>query len=112
MLSKKNRLGTKFFKDVFKRGKISPSSSFLLKITSTSLEKPVFSFVVSSKTAKKAVDRNKLKRRASYIIRKMIPEFKKQNFGAIFIFNTNALKIGFQALKDEIEKSMKKLGVL
>jgi len=60
MLSKKQRLPIQLF--LGKKGKLLRSSYFSVKILPGELKYSRFGVVVSKKTAKKAVDRNRLKR--------------------------------------------------
>ncbi len=60
MLSKKQRLPIQLF--LGKRGKLLKSSYFLVKTLPGELNYSRFGVVISKKTAKKAVDRNRLKR--------------------------------------------------
>ncbi|MCX6731554.1 MAG: ribonuclease P protein component [Candidatus Parcubacteria bacterium] len=101
MLAKKNRINKKLFEEIFKRGKIFSSPNLSLKIAPTTEKQSRFTFVVSSKVAKRAVDRNKIKRRARNIVRKFLPEIKKQ-INAIIFFRKGAGKMTFSELEKEI----------
>ncbi len=69
MFSRKHRLArTKDIKKVLTRGKAFFNSSFSVKFIKTGLPNSRFTVIVSTKTAKKAVARNRLKR----IIREFI----------------------------------------
>lgn len=73
MLSKENRLKKKKdFERVFKKGKGFNEGFLFLKIGKNNLSKSRFAFIISKKTSKKAVDRNRDKRRLREIIRKNI----------------------------------------
>jgi len=101
MLPKKHRINKKTFEEIFKKGKIFSSDYLYLKITPLSEKYSVFSFVVPSKVAKKAVERNKLKRRARHIIKKMLPKIEK-GLGVIIFFKKGAEKMTFSELEKEI----------
>ena len=77
MLSKKYHLSKKNdFKRVFKEGKYYRQSFLDLKITENNFEISRFGFIVSLKISKKAVVRNKIRRRLSEIIRLKLPQVK------------------------------------
>jgi len=101
MLPKKYRIDKKLFKEVLLRGKSYHLESLSLKTFSWAGKNPLFAFVVSKKTAKKAVARNKLKRRGRYIARKNLDSFKKETANIIFF------KKGSETLKfSELEEKM------
>lgn len=65
-------------------------------------EKPtIFSFVVSKKVATRAVDRNKLKRRARAIVRELLPQIK-DNQACLLFFKKEARGLSYQELKKVI----------
>src|SRR3989344_5478377 len=62
-LNKKNRLKKKRdFEDVFKKGRAVKGSFLLIKYKKNDLGLPRFGFVVSAKVARKAAERNKIRR--------------------------------------------------
>lgn len=78
MLPKTNRLKKK--KDierVFKNGKGFKEDFLILKVLKNDLENSRFAFIVSQKVSKKAVLRNKIRRRLSELVRLKIKEIKK-----------------------------------
>jgi len=84
MLPAENRLKKrKDFEYVFKRGKGFEEEVLILKIVDNNLENPRFGFVVSQKVSKKAVVRNKIKRRLREIVRKRLPSIKKKVDGVL-----------------------------
>lgn len=77
MLPKQNRLKKKTdFNRVFEKGKGVKVDSLLLKFVKNGLETSRFGFVAGLKISKKAVLRNKLKRRLRAAVRKKIPEIR------------------------------------
>jgi len=101
MLPKKHRINKKLFEEIFKKGKIFSSSNLSLKIAPTAENRSRFAFVVSSKVAKRAVDRNKIKRRARHIVKKMLPKIEK-GLGVIIFFKKGVEKMTFSELEKEI----------
>jgi len=86
MLPKKNKIKKGYFSSDNKR-KITFHSQY----ASISIEKKEdnksskFSFVVSGKISKKAVQRNKIKRRGYYVIKKFLPQIKTSYYVAFYI---------------------------
>ncbi len=78
MLAKENRLvKTKDFENVFKRGKFFAEDFINLKVASNNLDISRFGFIVGLKVSKKAVRRNRVKRRIREIIRLRLDKIKK-----------------------------------
>lgn len=111
MLPKKNRIDKKIFKEVFSRAKNFHGKLVSLKIAQIEEENPRFAFVVPAKIAKKAVDRNKLKRRLRYIVAKILPSFKK-NIAIMIFLKKGSEKLNFKELENEITAIFKKSGIL
>lgn len=111
MLPRKHRITKKLFEDVLIRGKTWNSDYVYVKIAPVFTNHSIFTCVVSSKVSKKAVERNKLKRRARYIIRKVMAEIKKSQ-GIIVFFRKGSEKLNFQELEREIIGIFKKAKIL
>ena len=78
MLPKENRLkAKKDFEKVFKKGKGIKEGPLFLKVLRNGLGISRFGFIVSQKISKKAVLRNKIKRRLRELIKKRIKKLKK-----------------------------------
>lgn len=107
MLARKHRINKELFTEIIKAGKSFSSDNLSLKIRQIPTDCSAFTFVVSSKVAKKAVERNKLKRRARHIIRKMLAEIKK-GLGIIIFFKPGSEKFNFQELEEAIKTIFKK----
>jgi len=110
-LPKKNRISKELFRELFPKGRGAHSRVVLLKIVPINEKDTRFAFVVPSKTAKKAVDRNKLKRRARYITAKLLP-FIKTGVAVIVFFKKGAEKLNFKELEKEIGDIYRKAGIL
>jgi ribonuclease P protein component len=82
-----------------------------LKIIRLANNDNTFTAVVPLKVVSKAVERNKLKRRARHIFRKMLPEIKK-GLGIIIFFKPGSEKLKFQELEEEIKVIFKKAKIL
>ncbi len=93
-LNKKNRLKKKRdFENVFKKGKAVKGSFLFIKYRNNELGVPRFGFVVSAKIAKKAVERNRIRRILSESIRD-----KVKNLGGydIIVFATSKMTTGHE----------------
>lgn len=74
MLPKENRLKKeREFKEVFREGSGVKDGFLFLKFKKNKLDKTKFGFIVSRKVSKKAVVRNKVKRRLREMVRKRLP---------------------------------------
>ena len=72
-MNKKNRLKKKRdFEDVFKKGRAVKGSFLFIKYRNNKLGVSRFGFVVSAKVARKAVERNKIRRVLSEAVRGVI----------------------------------------
>jgi len=111
MFPKKYRINKDLFEKIFKTGKTFSFEYLILKITSLSTPNSLFTFVVSSKISKKSVFRNRLKRRARHIVKKLLP-LAKPGFGAIIFFKPGSEKLTFQNLEKILQESLKKTKIL
>lgn len=76
MLPKQQRIQRKDFSLLFEKGKSFRNSLFLLRFLE-SKSKPQFGFSVSKKVAKRAVDRNKMRRLGYNLLKSYLPKIKK-----------------------------------
>jgi ribonuclease P protein component len=107
-LPKINRLKAK--KDVnlvLAKGRTQKGKLLVFKFLETNLDRSRFAFIVSKKISKKAVVRNKIKRRISEIVRERIKNLSKRVDG-VFIALPGIEKESFQTIKEEIEKIFQK----
>lgn len=112
MLPRENRLKRKKdFKKVFQKGKSVKGNFLLLKKTENELGVSRFGFIVSSKVFKKAVERNKLKRRLRHIVREFLPEIK-EGVDGVFVALSSVKGKNFEEIKKEVEKILKKSKLL
>lgn len=98
-LNKKNRLKKKHdFDNVFKKGRAIKGSFLFIKYLKNELNLSRFGFVVSAKVAKKAVERNKLRRILSEAVRDIIDDLGGYD---IAVFVTSKIIAGSK--KDIVE---------
>ena len=105
MLKRENRIRfKKEFLEIKNKGRVlySPLFGWLFYKENDDLKK--FGFVVSKKISKKAVDRNRIRRVLSEIIRKNLDKFEK---GTRLIFLTKQEILGKKMV--EIEKEVSKI---
>lgn len=92
---------------VFKRGKKFKEDFLILIATGNNLNQARFGFIVSQKISKKAVLRNKLKRRLREIVRSKLKEFKKGR--DVIVMAVPGLETkDFWEIKNTINKLFKK----
>ena len=112
MLPKKNRLkNKKDFERIFKQGKSFKEDFLFLKIRKNNLKESRFGFIVSLKVSKKAVLRNKVKRRLREIIKERLPEIKS-GIDGVLIAQRNIEEKDFSEIKEVINKLFKKAKIL
>lgn len=105
------RIDKELFEKVFSSGKGVHSDLLFLKFSKTKGKDAFFSFVVPKKVSKKAVARNKLKRRARHITGKMAPSFIPGLAVAVF-FKKGADKLAFKELEEKMIFLYKRAGIL
>jgi ribonuclease P protein component len=113
MIPQKRKVDTGLFPSVLKQGNSISSEHFSLRFLRVPGVAPSkFSFVVSRKISKKAVERNRLKRHgyAALEITKHPPP--KTSIVAIFFAKKNATKLSYQKIKNEVGELLKKAGIL
>jgi len=112
MLSKPNRLKKKKdFERVFKEGKGFKESFLFLKVAPNNLEISRFGFVVGRNFSKKAVVRNRIKRKLRAAVRIRFKKIKKGIDGIIVAYPVLEKK-EFQEIEEIISKLFKKAKIL
>jgi len=112
MLTKTNRLRKeKDFEGLFKKGKSFKNGFLILKIVQNNLKESRFAFIVSQKVSKKAVLRNKVKRRLRDIVRKNMKEIKK-GVDVALITLSGIEKQSFIETKKTLDDLFKKTGLI
>jgi len=112
MLSKLNRLKKKRdFEKVFKMGKGFKQDFLALKFNKNGLKNSRFGFIVSLKVSKKAVVRNKVKRRLREAVRARIKNFKK-GFDIALIALPDSSTKDFEEIDRVVERLFKKTKIL
>lgn len=112
MLQKKNRLKKqKDFDLVFQKGHSFFSKEFRLRVVQRENLESRFAFVVSSKTLKRAVDRNRIRRQLSEIIRLSLANIKG-GYDVVFFINKEAHEKPYEELQNVVFELFKKSHLL
>jgi ribonuclease P protein component len=108
VLPKENRLkAKKDFEKAFKKGKGTKEGPLFLKVSENGLGLSRFGFIVSQKISKKAVLRNKIKRRLRELIGKRIKKLKK-GIDYVFVALPSLEKKEFKDTEEILEKLLEK----
>jgi ribonuclease P protein component len=112
MLPKKNRLkNKKDFEKIFKDGKGFKEGFLFLKTRGNNLKESRFGFVVSLKVSKKAVVRNRVKRRLREIIKEKLLEVNP-GIDAVLIVRKGIEEEDSSTTKETINSLFKKAKIL
>ena len=108
MLPKANRLTKETdFKLLAKKGRLFYSSLFTIKLNKKKNFASRFGVVISAKVSKKAVVRNKVKRRITEIIRLALPKIKSE-FDVMILVKPVVAEKNYKEIKEDLEKLFKK----
>ena len=112
MLAKKFRLtGAKNFSGIQKEGIVYQSANFGIAYVNREDENPSrFGFIVSTKIAKDAVDRNRFKRAMSEAVR-MASIDLKTGFDAVFLAKMSIVRVPTSEIMREVRVSLKGCGL-
>ncbi|MSU45153.1 MAG: ribonuclease P protein component [Candidatus Zambryskibacteria bacterium] len=105
MLPKKNRISRREIEVILKNGSRYNSPNLLMYLYKNGKEKKLqnsqFSFSISKKISKNAVDRNKQRRRGYSVINKHIDKIK-DGYYCMFVFKKGSGSIKYENLEKEI----------
>lgn len=108
MLSKEYKLKKKNdFKKVFNKGRYYQQGFIKLKFAKNNLKKSRFGFIVGLKVSKKAVERNRIKRRLEETTRLCINELK-QGFDVAVMVDPIIKEKKYGEIKEELMGAYKK----
>ena len=106
MLPQKNRIRKKSdFQNILKKGKAFFCPLFVVKVKKNNLEFSRFAFIISKKTEKKAVKRNRIRRLFREVIKEIMP-FISENIDVVFIIKNNKID-DVETIKKQVEKALK-----
>jgi len=98
------------FRDIFQTGKTVIGRFIFLKIKKTKGSGPRFAVVAGLKVSKKAVQRNKIKRRIRAIISKTHPKILS-GYDIVVIAKKEAVTEKFKTLQEDLIKTLEKAKV-
>lgn len=111
MLDKRHRLtAEKDFARLFSKGRAFHGRGVTVKAARSAVEGPRIGFVVSTKVAKRAVVRNKVKRRMREIVRKRLPSLLK-GVDIAFMARAESVTMTFQEMERSIDDVLAKAGL-
>jgi len=112
MLAKKYRLtGSGDFAKVQSEGRTFQSANFGVAILDRKDDNPPrFAFIVSTKIAKDAVDRNTIKRHMSETVRLMTSEVKN-GLDVVFLAKTSIMRIPADTIVREVRAAVRTSGI-
>ena len=109
MLKKINRIGRqKEFLEIKNKGKMFNSPLFGSIYLIDESKEIKFGFIISKKISKKAVDRNKIKRRISEVLVKKMDKFKLGT-KIVFLAKKNLMGSKIEEIEEEIDKLISKV---
>lgn len=103
------RLSREEIEEVMKKGGVTHTSVFSLRILDSGSRNTKFAFVISKKECKTAVGRNRAKRRARSAMQKLVPNLKKPLFCMVFL-KKEVIKVPFSELVDNLRITLEKKG--
>lgn len=95
------------FDSVYKKGKSFSCKYLKIYVLSTDLPKQRCGFSISKKVSKKAVERNKLKRQISFILKEEL-KILKNNVDLVFVVRNSILDLPFNEIKFNVKELLKK----
>ncbi len=99
------------FPQILKQTRVNHTPFLSLRVANLTLEKkdkpPHFAIIISSKVAKKAVERNLWKRRGRAVIREWHQGVKDNHYCLLYL-KTETMKLSFKEFKSEIINIFKK----
>ena len=117
MLRKKNRITKendfdKFFGRNFKKigGRNSSSSGFVVKAMKNELGEDRFGIIVSNKIEKRAVYRNKIKRRIREVLKKIKTEKRVRNinYDILIVVQKGVKEMNYEMIEKEVGRLVEK----
>ena len=112
MLAKKHKISNrKLIPKIINNGKSLNTSLFVIKYLYNQEEISHFGVVTSQKISKKAVERNKIRRRIFEAIRLYIKENPKhsKNINAVILTKKSTLNTDYKTMYDTISNSLSKI---
>ncbi|OHA18909.1 MAG: ribonuclease P protein component [Candidatus Taylorbacteria bacterium RIFCSPHIGHO2_01_FULL_45_63] len=112
MLPRRQRISRALFQELLKKGVSFHAGNLSLRVLKKDAREPHFAFVVPNNVSKKAVARNRLRRRGYSIVEKYLPLLKTQNVSMAFFCKKGLEKKTFNDFRSEINALLKKTSLL
>jgi len=103
VLNKVYRLKKREVEKLFKKGRTYRGKILILKIKRNKLPFSRWSFIVPLRVSKRAIERNRLRRRLTEVFREKI-KIVKPGFDGIILAHPTALEKNYQEINEEIDK--------
>lgn len=110
MLPQNRRLKKELIKETLQEGKVVKGTNISLKYSPFPGQLTSFAFIIPLKTAKRAINRNRLKRRARLIVFQLLTKIK-EGYSVLLFFGKGSEEMKFPELQEEIEQLLKKTGL-
>lgn len=111
MLPQKNRLKkAKEIERVFKKGKLCKEGFLFFRFIENSSHVSRFGFMVGQKVSKKAVERNKIKRRMRAVVKKELSNIRP-GFDVVLVALKGLEKKGFKEIESLIKDVVQRSGI-
>ncbi|MFH2063354.1 MAG: ribonuclease P protein component [bacterium] len=112
MIPKQNRLLTKKdFSRLFSKGRIFHGRGLSAKVAPNGLQLTRFGLVISTKVSKRAVARNKVRRRLRSIVGRMLPEIRT-GLDVAILARKEVLDMTFKEIDDSVVHLLEKSGLV
>jgi len=111
MLRKNRRLKKELIIKILRQGRNFRGQNISLRYITDFGQSASFAFIISSKVARSAVLRNKIKRRGRAIVLKLLPRIK-EGYSALIFFEKGSPEMKFSEMETEIAKLLQKAGFL
>ncbi|MEY4723837.1 MAG: hypothetical protein RLZZ324_1350 [Candidatus Parcubacteria bacterium] len=113
MLSKKNRLvAERDFSKLFAKGKSYSGRGIGMKMVKTPLSVTRVGFVVSTKVSKRAVVRNRIKRRMREAMRAFLPKLSQSGMDIAFMARSETVSMEYVDIQRSIQGLLEKSGLV
>lgn len=99
------------FAKAHKRGRFVGGAYLSAKVLKNNLPHVRFAFLVSTKVSKRAVDRNKVKRRLREIVRSLLPD-TAPGVDVVFLTKKDILTKSYSEIEKSVKKILKKARVI
>ncbi|MDA3802832.1 MAG: ribonuclease P protein component [Patescibacteria group bacterium] len=108
-MSKNSLRRKKDFGQVFAAGQSFYCQLFLIKVLENNLNNNRLGIIISKKSCKKAVGRNRIKRQLREVFRDKFEKTIKKNYDVVIIVSRNIVDKDFKTIEEKFEKLIQKI---